>query len=179
MNNSASTKAKIKLKRLPQNKKHFLELMEFFEDVLGICKTLKITPIVEASLAVFAYTSEPTLKVNDVDMLIPEDTFTTVVGLLKERGFDFEIKEYHVLRVHKGDMKIEFDSIDYWPKQWNISIRNIDSYPILSIGSIAVHILDLESLIKTYESGLENSEQRKDEYKYKVELLKETRKTRV
>ena len=65
----------ITLQGLPRNKEKFARLVKFLEEVLHICDGIDISPVVEASLATFAYTNNPALEVNDIDMLIPEQAY--------------------------------------------------------------------------------------------------------
>ena len=109
---------KIIINKLPKNKAHFAKVMEFFKEVIAICDALKINPIVEASFALFAYTQNANLAVNDVDLLVSKKRFPDLITAIKERQIEYELKEYHVLRALKDNLKIEFDAIEYWSKQW-------------------------------------------------------------
>lgn len=90
------------LKGFPNNKDKYLRLIDFFKEVLDICSSLDITPILDGSLAVFAYTGNQKMDVNDVDTSIPEADFPRVIkalegNWLKETPRDFEAlqKEFY------------------------------------------------------------------------------------
>ncbi len=51
----------------PSNEQHFLTLMSFARDVLALCDDVGITPFLDGSLAVFAYTQDSSLEVHDID----------------------------------------------------------------------------------------------------------------
>jgi hypothetical protein len=159
----------ITLDSLPKNKDKFIRLLEFGREILGICDDLNISPVLNGSLAVFAYTKNTDINVNDIDMLIPEDDFSKIIPVLEERGIEYKLKEYHVLQVFKDDLKIDFDSIDYWPKVWKIDLPQ--SYEIIQISGFKVRIIGLGDLIQTYKIGSGGNEKRAEDYKSKLEAL--------
>ncbi len=159
----------IVLNEFPRNKEKFIKLVGFLKEILGICKGLNIQPILNASLAVFVYTRNTEMDVNDIDLLIPESQFPNIAYLLKDHGIEFQEKEYHVLRALKEDLKIDFDSIDYWPKQWGIKLPN--NFERVQLQGLEISIIDLSNLIHTYWMGAKKSSTRSEDYRAKYESL--------
>ena len=52
----------------PRNREHFARLLEFCQEVVAICDELDITPMLSGSLAVFGYTKDQAMEVNDIDL---------------------------------------------------------------------------------------------------------------
>lgn len=153
----------------PHNREHYKKLIIFLRELIVICNRVKIYPILEASLALFYYTRNQSLNVNDVDLSVTESQIAILANEFDLEGIKYEIKDYHVLRVVKDDVKIEFDSIDHWFKEWNINLRK--DYENIKIEGITMRIIDIDSLLKTYKAGLAYGGKRVDEYKYKIQLL--------
>ena len=72
----------ITLKVFPKNKDHFARLLNFLKEILNICDSLNISPMLNASLAVFTYTKNKNMRVNDVDLLIPQADSLRIVPIL-------------------------------------------------------------------------------------------------
>ena len=125
----------IKINGFPKNKDKYVRLIEFFKEVLDICKPLNITPIIDGSLAVFAYTGDQGIEVNDVDTSIHEYDFPRVSKVLEERGIDYKLKEWHVLQVLKDDLKIELGSLEYWLKVLpdDLETLELDGYNVIML----------------------------------------------
>lgn len=153
----------------PKNRGKFLKLIEFLKQLIEVCNELGIKPVLNASLAVFVYTKNTEMDVNDIDLLIPESQFSNIIRLLESKGIEYQLKEWHVLRVLKDDLKIEFDSIDYWPKEWGIVLP--DNLERVMIHGIAIDILDLPSLTHTYKVGVEKKSSKSDDYQKKHDAL--------
>ena len=160
----------ITLQGLPRNKEKFARLVKFLEEVLHICDGIDISPVVEASLATFAYTNNPALEVNDIDMLIPEQAFPNIIARLAQSGIKTELKAWHVLRVLKEDLKLELDSLEYWSAQWGINVQ--EDYEKFKINNLELSIIDLPSLIRTYEIGVQQPNSPNEKYQYKLSLLR-------
>ena len=162
------------LQHYPHNKEFFTRLLAFFKEILGICNDLEITPILDGSLAVFVYTRNPNIVVNDIDVSVPEAEYSRVAKILEQRKIEYKIRNYHVLQVKREDLKIELGSAEYWLK--NIPL----DYETLQIDEYKVPMLSLPSLTKFYEQGmidrLKKSANPKERLKYdalkaKYELL--------
>lgn len=157
----------IVLNLFPKNKDKFLRLIEFCKEVLDVCHDLGISPILNGSLAVFAYTKNQELNVHDVDLASSEKEFPKIIAALEERGINYKMKEWHVLQIIKEDLKVELDSIEYWYKDLSIvgETLQIDSYHI--------NMLDLKSLKECYRRGMNDTADKTEEKaRRKYEALK-------
>ncbi|MCA9893428.1 MAG: hypothetical protein KC615_10620 [Anaerolineae bacterium] len=161
--------ATLNITLFPQNREHFARLLAFGQDVLDVCSDLKIMPILNASLAVFAYTQNREMVVNDIDMLIPEAEFGKLGDALTKHSMQVELKPYHVLRVLRDDLKIDFDSQDYWPPVWGISLS--ETHIITLFGKFQVKIMALHDLIRTYQVGALQDANRSADYQTKLKAL--------
>jgi len=154
------------INNFPTNKEQFIRLTNFCKEIIDICNELKINPIVYGSLAVFAYTKEQKMKVNDIDMLILEKDFAKIIKVLMERKIQYNHdKRWHVLQILKDDLKIEFDSIDFWQKDLPQDFQE------LSFDGIHVRILSLNTLKKIYKKAYEVSKDNPEGNKKKFEAL--------
>jgi hypothetical protein len=61
----------ITLNGVPKNTDEYIRLAIFIKEILDICKDLDITPILDGSLAVFAYTKNRDMDVKDIDLSVP------------------------------------------------------------------------------------------------------------
>ena len=121
-----------------------------FKEVLEICDNLGVESIVDGGLAVFAYTQDSELVVGDIDTGFPEVDFPRMIKALEERGIEYKLMDWHVLRVLRDDLKIELGSVEYWYKDWPISLET------LQLDTRQVKMLGLESLIEFYRRGMES-----------------------
>ena len=136
----------------PANTASFNELLKFAKTILGLCRKLKLKPIVYGSLAYFFHTKDSTLPVNDLDLLISEAAFPNLIKLLdkQKKNLDYKVMPYHSLEVYKEDLKIDLDSIEHflYPRPSKaIKAR---------IGGLDFNIINLEALIDIYCEALEN-----------------------
>jgi hypothetical protein len=133
----------------PRNKKHFIDLIKFGAEVVGVCRELGIEPVASASLAVFAYTKNPNMVVNDIDVSCSESDFPKLSEALQARGIEWTLTEWHVLQAIRGDLKVEFDSKEFWMQDLS------EDDEVLQIGDLRVKIVALDALKELYRRGLE------------------------
>ena len=106
-----------KIKIYPANKKYFIKLKEFAKEILELCKKIGVKPIAYGSLVFFGYAKDKKININDIDFLILENTFEKIIKALKKRKIKYNYsEEWHTLQVFNKDLKIEFDSMDFWQK---------------------------------------------------------------
>ena len=157
----------ITLNHFPKNKDKFIRLIEFFKEVLEICNDLKIAPVLDGSLAVFAYTKNQEMSVNDVDLSCSETEFPKIISALEEKRINYRVREWHVIQVLKDDLKIELGSTEYWYKDLptDRETLQIDDYKIIMLG--------LNSLRAFYRQAMEDRAKKTDvNEKIKYEALK-------
>src|SRR3954451_15304873 len=95
----------------PQNSEHFSRLLAFYLDIVPVCQNLHIPPLLTGSLAVFAYTRNQSLRVNDLDLACPESAFPRLRNTLAVHGMASEVKAWHVLQIRRDGLKVEVDSL--------------------------------------------------------------------
>jgi hypothetical protein len=133
----------------PQNSEYFSRLLAFYQDIIPGCQDLRITPLLTGSLAVFAYTRNQMMQVNDIDLACSELAFPRLSYALAAQGLEFEVKAWHVLQVRKDDLKVEFDSLEHW-------FAGVSTdYDTLIIDECVFNVVRLSSLQELYRRGLE------------------------
>ncbi len=147
----------ITIDSFPKNKEKFTRLTSFCDEILEICKSININPVLSGSLAVFAYTRNPKMNVNDIDLACSEAEFPRIARVLGKKGIQYKLKEWHVLQVLRGDLKVDFDSIEYWMKGIP------ENYDRLLIDGCEVKIVRLDGLIELYRRGMEDTRDSDDE----------------
>src|SRR5688572_30799223 len=138
----------ITLNHFPKNKDKFVRLIEFCKEVLDICNDLGLSPVLNGSLAVFAYTQNQEMNVNDVDLFCSEMDFPRIISVLEERKIGYKLREWHVLQILKDDLKVEMDSMEYWYKDLPMV------YETLQVDHYKINMLDLNSLRELYRQGI-------------------------
>jgi len=157
----------ITFSHFPKNKDKFVRLIEFFKEVLNICGELNITPVLSGSLAVFVYTAAQEMDVNDVDLSCSETEFPRIINALEARDISYRLRAWHVLEIIRDDLKVEFDSVEYWYKDLPVECE------ILQVDNYRVNMLGLNSLIEFYRKGMNDRVGKTDENeKTKYEALK-------
>jgi hypothetical protein len=145
------------LNHFPKDRDRFLRLIEFCKEVLDICNDLGISPILNGSLAVFAYTGREEINVNDVDLACSETEFAKIITALQERSISYKLKEWHVLQILKDDLKVELDAIEYWYKGLSMVGKT------LQIGEYKIEMLNLNSLKELYRRGMRDTVDKTEE----------------
>ena len=157
----------VTLHHFPKNKDKFPRLIEFFKEVLDICDELNIAPVLNGSLAVFIYTENQEMNVNDVDLSCSEMDFPGIMNALEARGIEYKLMEWHVLQVLKDDLKVELDSVEYWYKDLPTDCVT------LQVDNHKVNMLTLSSLKEFYRQGMKDRAVKTDvNEKIKYEALK-------
>jgi hypothetical protein len=157
----------IVLDYVPKNKDRFLRLIEFCKEVLDICSDLGLSPILNGSLAVFAYTKDRNMIVNDVDLACSEKEFPKIISALEERSIRYKLKEWHVLQIWKDDLKVELDSLEYWYKDLSMVGE------ILQIDNHRINMVRLKNLKEFYQRGMKDTaDKMEDNERRKYEALK-------
>lgn len=159
----------IKLSGFPKNRDEYLRLKEFFSQFLEVCEDVGARPVVDGSLAVFSYTGDGELEINDIDVGFPEGLFARTMAALSSRRLDYRLMDWQVLRVLKDDLRIELGSMEYWYTGLPMELET------LQIDGREVDLLGLVSLTETYRRGMESKAQEaheSDGKRIKYEALK-------
>ncbi len=149
----------------PKNKEKFIQLIDFCRKILNICKKLKIKPLAYGSLAIFAYTKNKEISVNDIDFLISEANFKKIISELikKKIKYKYSIK-WHVLQILKDSLKIEMDSIEFWQKDLSNNFNDFN------INGLNIKVISLNNLINIYKK-LSKISKKNPEEKHKKYLM--------
>jgi hypothetical protein len=146
-----------RLDRFPRDDERLARLLDFAEEVVGICNELGIQPMLSGSLAVLAYTRNENIRVNDIDLSCKENDFAKITGLLTIRGTAYNLKEWHVLQVSRDDLKIEFDAQEYWMSDMP------EEHELLCIEDLELKMVSLDYLRRLYQRGLDDTAAKDDE----------------
>jgi hypothetical protein len=141
----------------PRNADQFVRLFNFFREIIGICDEVGISPVLNGSLAVFAYTRKQDMDVHDVDVFVSEAKFPKLIEVLEAKGIDHRLMEWHVLRILRDDLKIEMDSMEYWMKDLPAD------YESLRIADHDLKIVSLSSLRQLYQRGVDATQHQTNE----------------
>ncbi len=140
----------------PANRAHFEALWTFCEEVLAVCAALDVAPVMNASLAVLAYTGDPSLEVHDVDLSCAEADFERIVAAFDGTDVECDVREWHVLELHRGELKVEFDAAEHW-------MQGVDAPRNEFVhGTGHVLVVSREDLATLYERGVTASAGRDD-----------------
>jgi len=151
----------------PKNKKKFIKLVKFSKLIIELCKKLKITPIAYGGLAVFIYTKNEKMNVNDIDFLAYENDIKKIIPILKNKKIKYKYsKKWHVLQIFENNLKVEIDSIDFWQKNPN------KRYKKFKINGLEIRVVNLKNLIKLYKRASKTSMNKPLQYYKKYLMLK-------
>ncbi len=122
--------------------------MSFARDVLALCDDVGLTPILDGSLAVFAYTRDADMEIHDVDFSCPEAQFPRLLRALETHGFNAKVTGWHVLQVRRDGLKVEFGATEHW-------MQGIPGHhEVLKIEGVQFVMVSVEGLRELYLRGL-------------------------
>jgi hypothetical protein len=134
---------------MPRNREHVAALLAFTREILEVCRGLEIEPVASGSLVVWLYTYDETLDVNDIDLSCSESDFECLAGALSGRGITVALTDWHVLQARRGELKVEFDSQEYW-------MRDLSQETVAAqIGELSLRVVSRDALIELYRRGAE------------------------
>lgn len=131
------------------NREQFARLLALCREILAVCSELDIRPVLSGSLAVFAYTQAAGMRVHDIDLACSEREFPRLSRALAARGIAHELREWRVLQVRQGDLKVEFDSME----QWMGGVPG--EFDTLVVDGTLFRVVSLPALRELYRRGLE------------------------
>lgn len=162
---------KNKMKLLPKNKKLFRALIPFAKNIISLCNEAGIKPVIYGSFAHFYHTKDNGMKVNDIDLWIPEKKYPKLIKLLEANKIRYKyFPKWHTLIIKNGKLKVEVDSIDYWyrdlkHKPFQMTFDKIKFY------GPPVKVIKLSALEKFYEVALAQSDKTKNKVKRRIKAL--------
>jgi len=155
-----------KISYYPQNKEQFAKLLSFLKVVFDMCDKLEIKPIVYGSLAYAMHTEDENIRINDVDLLVPESLFPKFIELIdKSEELSYEETDYHCLKVFQNGEKITLDSIEHYYSNLPLNFENVE------INGIGVTIVNLNALKEIYKRGVSTIIAKREEYQKKLDKL--------
>jgi len=142
----------LNIKYYPRNKEQFIRLVEFCKIIYDLCKKLSITPVLYGGLAVFGYTKNRKMTVNDIDFLIPQKWFKKLKRILvKQKIKHTYVAKWHIMQVLKEDLIIEFDALEYWQKDLPRYFQS------MNIHGLILKTVNLKALTQIYKHASEIS----------------------
>ena len=156
----------IELLATPTNAEHFARLMSFAREVLVVCDQFGVTSVLDGSLAVLAYTGDPSMEIHDVDFSCPESQFPRLQQALESPGIACRVRPWHVLQARRGDLKIEFGATEHW----NRGIP--DRHETLKVGDVQFCLLGIDGLREQYRRGLVDTERQNDDSRNKYQAYR-------
>jgi hypothetical protein len=132
----------------PRNREHFAQLLEFTREIVAICESIGIEPVASGSLAVLFHTKDQEIEVHDVDLSCPESDFPRLLAALAERGIAGSVTEWHVLQARRNDLKVEFDSQEYWMQDLP------EDHVIAEVAGVTLKVVGRAALVELYRRGL-------------------------
>lgn len=152
----------------PRNKIKYVGLIKFFRNVISICEKSKIKLILYGSLAIFSYTKNKTMKINDIDFLVKEKDLEELISIFKLSKIKYKYsRKWHVIQIFNNKLKIEFDSIDFWQKDLDLRTNK------LKFKGFKTNVLNKKSLEKVYLKAIKQSKNNKRKNKERLKLFRE------
>ena len=131
------------------NGEHVSRLLAFCREVMAVCTELGIAPVLSGSLAVFGYTQDGTMEIHDIDLACSALEFPRLQCALGAQGIHSELRPWHVLQALRDDLKVEFDSMEYW-------LADLPGeYQTLVVDGVRFKVMGLSGLRELYRRGLE------------------------
>jgi hypothetical protein len=150
----------------PRNKGEFKRLIAFCNELIIICKDLKITPIAYGSLVYFIYTKNSNIRVNDIDLLVSENALKKIDKALSKRKIKYKYStKWHTIQIFRDDLKIEVDSYQFW----SINLSHPKYY---KFSNCKLKIVSLKNLIAIYKWASINSKDNPKKYYKRYKALK-------
>ncbi|MAG47534.1 hypothetical protein CL617_02935 [archaeon] len=161
----------------PKNQEHFKKLITFSKKIISICKDNKITSIIYGSFAHFYYTKDKNMRVNDIDILIPKNSFPKMIKLLEKNKIKFKyIPEYSdnkmkTIIVKKGKLKVEIDETGTEYKTLNERSLSKDIFNEINFDNLKVKMITLKQLEDIYLTAYKRSKDDKPKILKKIKHL--------
>jgi hypothetical protein len=127
----------------------FSRLLAFADQVLTVCAALGIDPFLDGSMAVRAFTKNPTITVRDIDLNRSEDDFPRLQPALEKAGICCELQDWLVLQARREGLKVEFAATEFW-------MQGITGpYETLQLGNRTVRMVNRVALRELYQRGFD------------------------
>lgn len=153
----------------PNNEKHFLELLKFYNELAEYFNEIDIKPIVWGSLMYFVYTQDENYDIHDIDLLLPLKNISELRKRLEDNS-NYTTKfidEWNILQVFKDELLIEFDPLEKYITNNSAEFQKVNLHNIELIG------ISKKSLEKLYLNASQISNDKPEKHKMKYEKLRE------
>ncbi|MDP3882209.1 MAG: hypothetical protein Q8Q31_05020 [Nanoarchaeota archaeon] len=161
----------------PVNEEHFLRLIEFCKEIIQICLRNGVIPIIHGSFASFYYIKDRNIKVNDIDLLIPENSYKMLIRGLKKNKIEYTyVPKWHTLIIKRGDPRVELDSKDfhYFDRERNKELPG--DFKDLDFYGMKIKMLSFDSLLAFYKLAYNRSIEDKEKLFKKIKRLEKLKK---
>ena len=150
----------------PQNDDYFFQLLHFLKELLEMCIELKLEPVIYGSLAYAFYTNDESIYINDIDILVPESAFSSLIErITKHSDLRYEETDYHSIKVFKYKAKITFDAMEEYSKDLPRDFVKV------ILNDIPLTIVSLNSLKEMYNRGKNTIPVKSAQYSTKLQRL--------
>ena len=135
--------------KLIKNKQSIIRKQTYFtKEILPLLKSINISPVLWGSFAYLGYSKNFEISVNDVDVLIPKDTYNSLLSVLKEKNIKYNyVDGGDCIQIFKDDLTIEFDQIEKYP---------IKNFQEIDFGNFKLNATSLEDLTRRYKLASED-----------------------
>lgn len=154
-----------KLDITSKNSNHLSELISFAGELFNLCKAVGINPILYGSLACAYHTGDSSMDINDIDLLVPENSLEKLVELLRGDEYSHELTTYHSLKIFKSDLEISFDGIEHY-----LADLPHEGVPA-EINGVNFAVVSRETLKEVYRRGADTIPFKSEAYALKLRAL--------
>ena len=96
-----------------KNQERIEKLLQYFDEIRPVLKTLKIKPVLWGSTAYVLHTKDFETEVNDIDFLISIEHYKDFLKELSKNNIKYEYVEgWDCIQLKKDDLMIEFDPLE-------------------------------------------------------------------
>lgn len=150
----------------PNNRDDFSKLLAFAQAIFSKCAELDVQPVVYGSLAYAFYTKDEKININDIDLLVPESSFSRIIAAVKTNpDVTCEETTYHSLKLFRDGVKISFDAIEEYYR--GLPRNFVEG----KISGIAFRFVPNNALKEVYKRGAETIPMKKEQYTAKLNAL--------
>ena len=158
----------------PKNKTYFKSLIPFAQKIIRLLNDDSIPNVIYGSFAHFYYTKDKSMKVNDIDIMIPKHkrNFPKFVQVLKKEKINHKYyPKWETLIIKKGDLKVEVDSVGQNYKTMKGDTLFKSNHDKIDFYGLPVRLLKLSQIEEMYGLALIESDKTKLNVVHKVDLF--------
>lgn len=156
-------------------------IFELLSEITPVLDKLNIPYLIHGSLAFFFYTNDENSFVNDVDIIVSQKYFETIVQTFEKQSLPYNVFlfSYNIHANHKsikGNDGKKFDiSFDSYEKYFSKSVLSFSDYSKKIVNNATLKFISKQDLIKIYRAGVVDSSNLKvKNYQHKLDMLQES-----